>query len=329
MPRLETEISELATALGALGHDLTAGLEHQPGPIVNVADTTWDRLRAAHETGEHRRLFTTAWANGHAFLLARDGLRGRLPIRIEWKGPDRQVEQDPIPADLRIDNVFLVSVKARSAVLWNRSPSQVFTRTPAATHWYHHTAGDEYQALYTAARDWSGLGDLPEKATELTRARGLELGRRLSEREWPAPLGPLYRAMAEHCARASADLWNTALATAAQREQTAWWLLRLAPAPYFLLGDSPRTPLRIRVDTPWDWRQRWRFVELDIRPAADAGQPQIEWSIHVEDRHTREPARADGYVEIRWSHGRFSGHPEAKVQLRTAHEMVPGYTPLL
>ena len=329
MPRLETEISELATALGALGHDLGAGLERKPDQIHNVSEATWTRLREAYESGEHRLLFMTSWANGHAFLWARDGLRGRLPIRVEWKGPDRQVEQDPIPADLRIDNVFLVSVKSRSAVLWNRSPSQVFTRTPMARHWYEHTAADEYQTLYAEAREWAAMTGLPGRASELTRSDGVELGRQIRSREWPEPLQERYRAMADRCSTRTAELWNAALATSAKREQTAWWLLRLGPAPYFLLGDSVRAPLRIRVDTPWDWRQSWRFRGLDIRAADGAGQPQIEWSIHVEDRRTGERRRADGYVEIRWSHGRFSGHPEAKVQLRTAHESVPGYTALV
>ena len=35
-----------------------------------------------------------------------------------------------------------------------------------------------------------------------------------------------------------------------------------------------------------------------------------------------------GHVEVRWSHGRFSGNPEAKVYLDTAHAAVPGYHPL-
>lgn len=329
MPRLETEISELATALGALGHDLNAALERRPDQILNVAEATWTRLREAHESGEHRLLFMRSWANGHAFLWARDGLRGRLPVRVEWKGPDRQVEQDPIPADVRIDNVFLVSVKSRSAVLWNRSPSQVFARTPMALHWYEHTAANEYQALYAAARTWASMTRLPERATELTRSGGVELGRQMRSREWPEPLRAHYLAMADKCSTVSANLWNAALRTPAQRERTSWWLLRLGPAPYFLLGDSVRAPLRIRVDTPWDWRQSWRFRGLEIRAAQGAGQPQVDWSIHVEDRHTGEPRSADGYVEVRWSHGRFSGHPEAKVQLRTPHESVPGYTALI
>ena len=35
-----------------------------------------------------------------------------------------------------------------------------------------------------------------------------------------------------------------------------------------------------------------------------------------------------GHVEVRWSHGRFCGPPEAKVYLDTPHADVPGYFPL-
>jgi hypothetical protein len=33
----------------------------------------------------------------------------------------------------------------------------------------------------------------------------------------------------------------------------------------------------------------------------------------------------EGHVEVRWSHGRFLGSPEAKVYLDTPHVHVPGY----
>jgi hypothetical protein len=45
-------------------------------------------------------------------------------------------------------------------------------------------------------------------------------------------------------------------------------------------------------------------------------------------RATGEERTVEGHVELRWSHGRFSGPPEAKVYLDTPHEQVPGYHPL-
>jgi hypothetical protein len=329
VPRLETEITEITTGLGALGYDVLTALGQPPPQFVNVQPSNWDNLRAAYEQGRHETLFTTAWTNGRALLLAVNGLRGRIPVRVEWKGPDKQVEQDPIPADLRIDNVFLVSIKTRSSVLWNRSPAQVFLRQSQAAHWYSETAPNEYQALYDGVRSIDkGLSELPSDVTALTRNDGALIAGHLASRQWPSALSELYLAMAHACAGRSAQLWNRSLPTTALRERAAWWLLRLAPAPYFLLGDSVTAPLRIRIETPWDWRQRWEFLGLDIEPALDAGQPQVDWTMHVRDRLSDETRHTAGFVEIRWSHGRFRGHPEAKVQLRTPHEDVPGYSPL-
>ncbi len=329
MPGLKTEITEITTGLGALGHDLLAALTDPPPQFVNVEPSNWENLRTAYEGDSHRNLFTTAWLNGRAFLLAADGLRGRIPIRVEWKGPDRQVEQDPIPADLRIDNVFLVSIKTRSAVLWNRSPAQVFLRRSESEHWYAKTALTAYQALYDATKSLGDIPELPDDVAQLTRQQGAGLAALLENRQWPEELGVLYREMARQCATQSAHLWHKAMTTHSQQERMAWWLLRLAPAPYFLLGDSIAAPLRIRVDPPWDWRQQWEFLGLDIAPALAAGQPQVDWIIRSRSRISGEVRETSGFVEIRWSHGRFSGHPEAKVQLRTRHEDVPGYTQLI
>ena len=390
MPGLKTEITEIATGLGMLGVGLGDALASPPSEFVNVDDATWSRLDGAFRSGSHAALFTHAWANGRAFLTASDGLRRRLPRRVEWKGPDRQVEADPIPADLRIDHVYLVSIKTRSDVLANRSPARLFLGRPATGNWFLLTAPDEYRALYravvayveeaapmagaagaagvagvagaagTAARPVTGDGcsaelaghgpglpgltpdtpptgaayptgstcRYPDDVAELTAADGKALGRLLPGRSWPASLHSRYLDLVRAVSAESARRWNEALVSAADREQQAWRLLRLAPAPYFVLGTSSAGPLRIRVDTPWDWRRTWEFVALDVRPAVAAGQPQVDWTLRARERSTGIERVTEGYVEVRWSHGRFSGAPEAKVQLRSRHEDVPGYTPL-
>ncbi len=434
MPGLKTEITELATGLGMLGVGVGEGLATPPPEFLNVDEATWSRLASAFRSGAHDALFENAWANGRAFLSATDGLRGRLPRRVEWKGPDRQVEADPIPADLRVDHVYLVSIKTRSDVLANRSPARLFLGRSAPRNWFLETAPDEYRSLYRAAvtyiaQEGARPGDLesdpadvdpavdgppgtdptsaptsaptsdqgqqvlgiggaasdapapspgpsspgpsspgpsspgpsspgpsspgslsagpsspragasapggpgdtsgyPDDVEGLTAADGKALGRLLPGRSWPEPLRPLYLDLARAVSAESARRWNGSLASPAEREQQAWRLLRLAPAPYFVLGTSPSGPLRIRVDTPWDWRRSWEFLALDVRPAVGAGQPQVDWTLRVRNRATGAERVTEGFVEVRWSHGRFSGAPEAKVQLRSRHEDVPGYTPL-
>jgi hypothetical protein len=329
LPGLRTEITEIATGLGALGHDLGSALADPPEQVVNVPDETWERLRQAYETGDHQGLFMTSWLNGRAFLLADQGLRGRIPVRVEWKGPDRQVESNPIPADLRIDHVFLVSIKNRSDVLANRSPAGLFRQEQAKGNWYLETAADEYQALYETALELTGAEGMPMSVEELSASLGKSLAALLPDRSWPEELQQRYLDLAHATATESARIWNMHNQTAGEREQLAWRLLRLAPAPYYLLGATATSSLRIRVNTPWDWRREWEFKMLELQPALSARQPQVDWWFQSRHRRTGEVRVTEGYVEIRWSHGKFSGVPEAKVQLRSRHEDVPGYTPLL
>jgi len=105
-------------------------------------------------------------------------------------------------------------------------------------------------------------------------------------------------------------------------------LLRLASAPYFVLGAARDDVIRLRIDTPWDWRQRHELRSLDIEPD-DAGQPQVRWAATVLDRETATEVVVEGHVEVRWSHGRFAGPPEAKVYLDTPPALVPGYVSLI
>jgi hypothetical protein len=85
--------------------------------------------------------------------------------------------------------------------------------------------------------------------------------------------------------------------------------------------------LRLRIATPWDWRQEFRLTEFDVAAEA-AGQPRVGWRALVRQRHTGLQRLVTGHVEIRWSHGRFAGPPEAKVYLDSPHAEVPGYIPL-
>ena len=82
--------------------------------------------------------------------------------------------------------------------------------------------------------------------------------------------------------------------------------------------------MRLRIDTPWDWRQRYRLVGFDVAPQP-GGQPRVGWVARYEVRATGEEDEVAGHVELRWSHGRFKKPPEAKVYLDTHHGEVPGY----
>ena len=106
-----------------------------------------------------------------------------------------------------------------------------------------------------------------------------------------------------------------------------WRLLRIGSAPYFVLGAQRDRSLRLRVMTPWDWRQAYELKRMDVW-GDDAGQPQVRWQAIVREKAAGREVEVDGHVEVRWSHGRFGKPPEAKAYLDTPHHRVPGYVTL-
>lgn len=341
MPRLISEITEIVTGLGMTGAErVEDALESRPAALLAVDDSTWGRVRDAYHDRTMRPVFLGAFANGRAFLRADDGLRDRLPLRVEWRGSARTPTDDQVPADLRIDHVYLVSCKYVSKILHNASPASLFERCLASsqrrttdTDWFATVAPAPFQQLYREARlSIDGGVRFPERVGDLDQPQRRELSKALAA-GWTPAGDARYRELSNAVSAESARRWNEALATAAERRLMLWRLLRIGSAPYFVLGTGAGDTLRLRVMTPWDWNQAFELVDFAIT-AEEMGQPRVRWEAEVRQR-SHGPDRSDrsvrsvrGHIEIRWSHGRFGGRPEAKVYLDTAHRDVPGYEPL-
>ena len=128
------------------------------------------------------------------------------------------------------------------------------------------------------------------------------------------------------CGRVAAETaseWRARL-NARNAEVMLWRLLRIGSTPYFMLGTSAEGPTRLRVDTPWDWRQRFVLRGFEVEPQA-GGQARVSWRAEFSDRVAGSEGVVRGHVEIRWSHGRFGQPPEAKIYLDSPIAAVPGY----
>lgn len=333
MPAGLTELTEITTALGMLASTLDSAVAERPPQLLNVSDEAWSRLLEMYGDPRHVKAFRTAFENGQSFLTAVDGLRSRSPLSVEWKGPHRPPGDDVIPADLRIDHVFLVSCKYLSNILANPGPQRLFERLlvgeeRSTVNWFHATAPTEFHDLYVAARSHSRLGGLPATHGELTRAQQEALKQELSDRTWPEPLrGPWARVCAA-VSTESASRWRAAMPTEREQLRLLWRLLRITTATYFVLGASGSSHLRLRIDSAWDWIQSYELRAFEVFPKM-AGQPEVNWRATVRRRSTLAETTIEGHIEIRWSHGRFRGSPESKVYLDTPHTLVPGYNALV
>ena len=331
MPDEKTTVTEVVTGLGMTGAStLDAALGARPTSAAGIDPASWRQLTAARLEGRHPELFGTAWRNGRAFLEALDGLRGREPISVEWKGPHKPPGYDSLPADLRVDHVFLVSCKYGSDISGNSSPSNVFDRLLAdrsrgAEPWYATVAPAAYTRFYAEVRRAIDPG-LPAVVDDLG-AEDVAAIRGACNRRWPDELVEPWREFSAEVATATAGRWRANLPTKAARELMLWRLLRLETSPYFVLGTTKRgAAIRYRVATPWDWRQAFRLRRFTV-DAVVAGQPVVAWHAEVDDVAAGTARLVEGEIEIRWSHGRFSA-VEAKLHLKTPPADVPGYFPI-
>ncbi len=127
MPSDRTTVTELGTGLGMLGLDgIDAAVRSRTAVMHSLSPEMWDLLDRLRVGGAYDAEFHAAWANGQAFLTATDGLRGRLPQVVEWKGTGRAPGDEVAPIDLRVDHVYLVSCKYLSKILFNVSPASIF-----------------------------------------------------------------------------------------------------------------------------------------------------------------------------------------------------------
>jgi hypothetical protein len=302
-----------------------------PAELVGVDSATWESLREWWSTGARSQEYSDAFEDGRYFFESDLGLRRRPPVTVEWKGPHQSPEDDPLPADLRIDGVFMVSCKNLSKVLLNPSPGALFRSalrdSDLGGHdWYEEIAPVELANVYSASVCHLGLDDFPALPAELTRAQRDVLKARLARR-WPDELAPEVAEFVRAVSTRSAAVINQALTTKRDRERFYWRLLRIHSAPYFVLGRQPSGPARLRVLTPWDLRRRFTFDGLEVL-AGSAGQSQVDWRASFTDKDTGMGKETVGHVEIRWSHGRFCGAPESKIYLDTPHEDACGYHPI-
>ncbi len=415
MPSDRTTVTELGTGLGMLGPaDIDQAIDSRSAVMHSLSPEMWQHLARLRGGGAFDAEFHAAWENGRAFLSSDDGLRGRLPQIVEWKGTGRAPGDEVAPIDLRVDHVYLVSCKYLSDILFNVSPAAVFDYLLVAGQsragrgaaggggvdggagagggggggavlagggdWYAEVAPSEYQALYAAVRGAAergegavpavrsgvrnaatvtrsgggggapalpGLGtveaegsedsvgsngtggvpgelrELPQRATDLTSAQRDALGKWLRP-GWPPGVKDLYVALSDAVARASVRRWEAAMDRGGTSEAMLWRLLRIGSAPYFVLGSSAERSLRLRIATSWDWRQHFQLGSISLEPQR-GGQPRVGWHAVVRDRASSAVSEVTGHIEVRWSHGRFGGLPEAKGYLDTPHHLVPGY----
>jgi len=346
MASAKTTLTELATAVGMVQAPGSAPLDGLDAlSVPGLDDDTWRPVlrNAVAGGGANRDLVLVALANGRAFR--QHVLAGREPRRIEWTGPAQATWTSDIPRDLTVDGVYFVQAKFDSTCVLNTSPAALADSLLAddgvATRrsWFEEVARLELQDYYDAVRGRLASGSpldpdaaaaaLPLDVRDLDAAHRsvLKVDMRAS---LPTPdEDAAYLRLARAVSVETALRWERRLraASPAQRTQMLFRMLRIAGGPYWLLGTKGRTPVRLAVSDTRSWRERFALKHFDVI-AGRAGQPQVEWRARIVEAGNATEHTVEGYCELRWSHGKFQGNPECKVQVATPLSALPGYAPL-
>ena len=331
-----TKITELATALGMTGQpSLEAAVGARPG-ILEIESDEFDSLEGILRSGEWTSVAETAFDNGAYFAAHADGLDGRLPHRIDWSGGRRIPGDRLVPADLLVDRVYMISCKYLSNIVLNTAPACVFDDGLAVTsrsrriNWFQEVAADAHEALYSRTVELLGLTNMDETPVALAPDQRERLRAAFKARAIPGlpdELDSEYRRLIGEVSGVSVERWKAALGDRAEQERMLWRLLRIYSATYFILGIDERQTMRLRVVTPWEWRQSYKFLSFDVL-AAGRGQPRVDWLATYRHLASGQLRSVRGHVEIRWSHRPFCNPPEAKIYLDSPQQDVPGYLQL-
>ena len=277
MPDTRTAVSEIVTGLGLYGfRDLAQALAARPGssPMSTTTSTT-NSTRRSHRA---LTLMCSGWPGPTGSASpARPMASAAGPLVGGVERPHKPPAYEQIPADLRVDHVYLLSCKYGSKILQNASPANLFDRAlnerrTSAVDWFDAVAPTSYGEFYTEVVAHTGLTGLPPDPTELTEIIANNSGRRFpaAGRSNSASSGGSWRSRS----RASADRLLDNISAKGEREAFVWRLLRLQAAPYFVLGaDLKNVPLHYRVTTPWDFRRASRSDRL----TCGASTPANRW----------------------------------------------------
>ena len=117
MASSRTKITEIVTGLAMMGFpSVDRALAVRPDWFHNVGDAEYDLLSDERARGDFDADFATAWDHGVRFLQSSQGLRGRVPDRVEWQGPGKPPGYGPL---LRACAFSSRAAPARSSTRWS------------------------------------------------------------------------------------------------------------------------------------------------------------------------------------------------------------------
>lgn len=329
MPTAKTECTELSVGFGLLGcNPQTISAEEAARLFSNsLSSTKFSNYLAEYENQPqlYAQFIDIGWRLRNAYPLFTN------LSTLTWTGPQQQAATTSASRDLLAANVP-ISVKNESNVVLNPSPYNIFIAIPSgsmpashAENWYTKTDPQGLQELYAFVQNHSHL-TLPPTFDEFERTVARENRDAIQDfiktlqGETKREFTQRYRQMCLNVSSASAELFESNFKAAFQSkirssvlENIIKQFYRVNAVPYILVGFDKRHPFALRIPDITEWKQKWKIADLSASSDSNRGQSVVNIRMIIEEKGSKRRQGMNFHIEIRWSHGKFCGNPEAKL----------------
>lgn len=339
MPTAKTESTELSVGFGLLNSDPLLVKEEELNKFFE-GSLAIDKYR------DYKREYSANQGLYRQFFNLGLELRNLYPLynalqHLTWSGPQQQAATTSASKDLIAANIP-ISVKNESNVVLNPSPYNLFITIPSgqmtasnAENWYYTADQQGIGKLYKHVREKSGL-ELPTEYLEfeqsVRRDQRKELQRAIGQfsgavrTEFQTNYQDMCRKVAEYSAQKFNENYLAASSTnrrGSLGENLIKQFFRINSVTYILAGVDRRRVFALEIPDLTQWKQNWRLVEVEARPDLTRSQSVVMIGMTLEKKNPKTRFTMNYRVEIRWSHGKFCGNPEAKLYKEFAWADVP------
>ncbi len=348
MPSLKTALTELSLALGLLGYDWASAPFSELGKMLSSSTNQEKLLFLAREVYDTCRTQEKHEDLCQKFISIGRKLRHNYPLfreihQILWTGPERTGRTVSLARDLEVNSVP-VSVKAESNIVFNLSPANLFWNLPDGSqfgtskreNWYLLQSPDLYAELYRLIKNPAGLPfatveDFEREARREIRKKLQNFLRREAQSNsklWKKFL-EVYHNMCQEVATKSAEEFNRRFrrlkgkARQVSSELAGKVFFRLNAVRYILAGMDRREEMALEIPDVSSWRRHWEVQNIYAYPELHRRQSVVGFEITIRGKNFPREKTLKFHAEIRWSHGKFSGSPEAKLYKDFAWKEVP------
>ncbi|MCX5774444.1 MAG: hypothetical protein NTX05_07555 [Fusobacteria bacterium] len=274
-------------------------------------------------------------------LLIREYLlkNGVIPQKVVWTGAENVGAMVAVAKDLEVSN-FRISVKENADVFINGSPITIFEDIPCGIFgqrrkgddWYILTAKSELNEYYKVCKNLID-NKLPvsiEDYYESNRDRK-EFSKEVAKLHKNKTIIVLstYKKMCQKVRENSAEIFNQNIKNYQKKNKSKnalsaafHYFFKVNGVKYILAGTEKNKAFAVILKSSSEWLKEYELLSILATPN-DAGQPEVNLNCKFKNKITKEEYCFVLRIEIRWSHGKFCGNPEAKVYKTWSYTELP------